>query len=195
MQKKNYLYKTVSVAMLTALATVLYIVEIPLLPSFGFLKYDLSDIVALVGGIFFGPVAGVAIEFLKNVIHVLIRGAGETLGFGNLMNFIVGILYIVPFVVSYKILSKNMSKALSVTVSAVIGCVFTVVVGAGANYIIAPLFFKYFLHQTMSHEFLMTYLASSAALNTLKSVILSVVAYPVVLVLLDKLKKVSRIGE
>ncbi len=195
MQKKNYLYKIVSIAMLTALATVLYVVEIPLMPSFGFLKYDLSDIVALIGGIFFGPLTGVAIEFLKNVIHVMIRGAGETLGFGNLMNFIVGVLYIVPFVVSYNVISKKKSKAFAITFSAVIGCIFTVAVGAGANYIIAPLFFKYFLHQTMAKEFLMTYLASSAALNAMKSAILSAVAYPVILVLLGKLKKVSRIGE
>ena len=195
MQKKNYLYKTVSVAMLTAIATVLYIVEIPLMPSFGFLKYDLSDIAALIGGIVFGPLAGVVIELLKNIIHVLVRGAGETLGFGNVMNFIVGVLYIVPFTVSYNLLSRKKKKAFAISVSAVIGCVFTVVAGAGANYVIAPLFFKYFLHQIMSNDFLMTYLASSAALNAMKSVILSAVAYPVIFILLGKLKKVSRIGE
>lgn len=192
--KKTNVLKLVTVAMLTAIAFALYMFEIPLI-SFGFLKYDLSDIAALIGGIYLGPGAGVLIEFLKNLIHVFTKGLGSTMGFGDLMNFIVGSAYIVPFVLCYRGLSKKMKKALAILISAIIGCVALVGIGAVANYFIAPLYFKYFVGQEITQEFLMTYLVSATSLNVVKGAILSVVAYPIILLLLDKIKKVSRIGE
>ncbi len=194
MKKKNYVFKTVAVAMLTAVATVLYLFELPLL-SFGFLKYDLSDIAALIGGIYLGPAAGALIELLKNVIHVLTKGLGSTMGFGDLMNFIVGTAYIVPFVLLYRSFSRRMKKAIAILLSAIVGCVLLVSIGAAANYFIAPLYFKYFVGQEITNEFLMTYLVSATSLNIVKGLILSVVSYPIILLLIDKLKKVSRISE
>ncbi len=192
--KKTNVLKLVTMAMLTAIAFALYMFEIPLI-SFGFLKYDLSDIAALIGGIYLGPVAGVMIEFMKNLIHVFTKGLGSTMGFGDLMNFIVGSAYIVPFVLCYRGFSKKMKKAVAILISAVIGCVALVGIGAAANYFIAPLYFKYFVGQVITEEFLMTYLVSATSLNIVKGAILSVVAYPIILLLLDKIKKVSRIGE
>ncbi len=192
--KKTNVLKLVTAAMLTAIAFALYMFEIPLI-SFGFLKYDLSDIAALIGGIYLGPAVGVLIEFLKNVIHVFTKGLGSTMGFGDLMNFIVGSAYIVPFVICYNKLSKKMKKAVAILISAIIGCIALVGLGAAANYFIAPLYFKYFVGQEITKEFLMTYLVSATSLNIVKGAILSVVAYPIILLLLDKIKKVSRIGE
>lgn len=191
--KKTNVLKLVTMAMLTAIAFALYMFEIPLI-SFGFLKYDLSDIAALIGGIYLGPVAGVMIEFMKNLIHVFTKGLGSTMGFGDLMNFIVGSAYIVPFVLCYNAFSKKMKKAVAILISAVIGCVALVALGAAANYFIAPLYFKYFVGQIITEEFLMTYLVSATSLNIVKGAILSVVAYPVIFLLLDKIKKVSSIG-
>ena len=192
--KKTNVLKLVTAAMLTAIAFALYMFEIPLI-SFGFLKYDLSDIAALIGGIYLGPAVGVLIEFLKNLIHVFTKGLGSTMGFGDLMNFIVGSAYIVPFVICYNKFSKKMKKAVAILISAIIGCVALVGIGAAANYFIAPLYFRYFVGQVITEEFLMTYLVSATSLNIVKGVILSVVAYPIILLLLDKIKKVSRIGE
>lgn len=191
--KKTNVVKLVTAAMLTAIAFALYMFEIPLI-SFGFLKYDLSDIAALIGGLYLGPAAGALIEFLKNLIHVFTKGLGSTMGFGDLMNFIVGSAYIVPFVLCYRGLSKKMKKALAILISAIIGCVALVGIGAAANYFIAPLYFKYFVGQEITQEFLMTYLVSATSLNIVKGAILSVVAYPIILLLLDKIKKVSSIG-
>ncbi len=192
--KKTNVLKLVTAAMLTAIAFALYMFEIPLI-SFGFLKYDLSDIAALIGGIYLGPAVGMLIEFLKNLIHVFTKGLGSTMGFGDLMNFIVGSAYIVPFVICYNKFSKKMKKAVAILISAIIGCVALVGIGAAANYFIAPLYFRYFVGQVITEEFLMTYLVSATSLNIVKGAILSVVAYPIILLLLDKIKKVSRIGE
>ena len=208
--KKTNVLKLVTVAMLTAIAFALYMFEIPLIFSCFVGKKISSSVwmavlVAMagiymlcfsggIGGIYLGPVAGVMIEFMKNLIHVFTKGLGSTMGFGDLMNFIVGSAYIVPFVLCYNAFSKKMKKAVAILISAVIGCVALVALGAAANYFIAPLYFKYFVGQIITEEFLMTYLVSATSLNIVKGAILSVVAYPVIFLLLDKIKKVSSIG-
>lgn len=193
-EKKNNIYKMVAVAMLTAIAEVLYTLDFPLFTGpFAFLKFDFSDIAALIGGIFFGPLSGVMIEFLKNLIHVFIKGLGSTMGFGDLMNFVVGSAYIVPFVLCYNEFAKKMKKSVAILVSAVIGCLALIGIGAAANYFIAPLYFKYFVGQIITDEFLIGYLSYACIINVVKGVTLSAVAYPIILVLVDKLRKVTKL--
>lgn len=192
-KQKNNVYKMVAIAMLTAIAEVLYMLDFPLFTGpFAFLKFDFSDISALIGGICFGPVAGVLIELLKNLIHVFIKGLGSTMGFGDLMNFVVGSAYIVPFVLCYNEFAKKMKKSVSVLISAVIGCLALVGIGAAANYFVAPLYFKYFVGQIITDEFLIGYLSYACIINVVKGVTLSVVAYPIIFMLVDKLKKVAK---
>ncbi len=189
----NNVYKMVAIAMLTAIAEVLYMLDFPLFTGpFAFLKFDFSDIAALIGGISFGPVAGVIIELLKNIIHVFIKGLGSTMGFGDLMNFVVGSAYIVPFVLCYHEFSKKMKKTVAILVSAVIGCLALIGIGAAANYFIAPLYFKYFVGQIITNDFLIGYLSYACIINVVKGVTLSVVAYPIILLLMDKIKKISK---
>ncbi len=180
--------------MLTAIAEVLYMFDFPLFTGpFAFLKFDFSDIAALVGGIYFGPLAGVLIELLKNIIHVFIKGLGSTMGFGDLMNFVVGSAYIVPFVLCYREFAKRMKKSVSVLIAAVIGCLALVGIGAAANYFVAPLYFKYFVGQIITDEFLIGYLSYACIINVVKGVTLSIVAYPIIFLLVDKLKKVTKL--
>lgn len=75
-------------AMLSALAVVLMYLEfaIPILiPSF--VKLDFSDIPALIGAFALGPVYGVVIELIKNLLHLV---ASQSLFIGELANFILG---------------------------------------------------------------------------------------------------------
>lgn len=57
-------------AMLSAVAAVLQFVEfsIPLIPSF--VKLDISDLPALLGTFSLGPVYGVVIQLVKNLLHL-----------------------------------------------------------------------------------------------------------------------------
>ena len=191
--KKFNLYTMVAIAMLTAIAEVLYMLDFPIFAGpFAFLKFDFSDIAALIGGICFGPGAGVLIELLKNVFHVFIKGLGSTMGFGDLMNFVVGSAYIVPFVLCYHEFSKKMKKTVAILVSAVIGCLALIGIGAAANYFIAPLYFKYFVGWIITNDFLIGYLSYACIINVVKGVTLSVVAYPIILLLMDKIKKISK---
>lgn len=62
-------YITVT-AMLSAVAFVLMYLEIaiPIMPSF--IKFDFSDLPALLGSFALGPVCGVLICLIKNVLHL-----------------------------------------------------------------------------------------------------------------------------
>ncbi len=192
--RKLNLYKMVAIAMLTAIAEVLYMLDFPIFAGpFAFLKFDFSDVAALIGGICFGPASGVLIELLKNIFHVFIKGLGSTMGFGDLMNFIVGSAYIVPFVLCLREFSKKMKKSVAILASAVIGCLVLIGIGAAANYFVAPLYFKYFVGQEISGDFLIGYLSYACIINVIKGVMLSAVAYPVIFILVDKLKKVSKL--
>lgn len=79
----------IRVGMLTALAFVLMVlIEVPLLPSATYLKYDPSELAALVGAFALGPWAGVVIELFKNILYLLLSGKGTLVG--EAANFVYG---------------------------------------------------------------------------------------------------------
>lgn len=80
-------------AVLGVLAFVLMLFEFPLVwlaPPF--LKLDISDLPALLGSFALGPMAGVIVQLLKNLLFMAIRGSSSA-GVGELANFIVGSVF------------------------------------------------------------------------------------------------------
>ena len=76
---------------LAAAAFVLQLVEIPvpaLMPPF--IKFDLSDLPALLGAFSMGPLCGVLIELIKNLFHALFSGSFAV---GELSNFMLGAVF------------------------------------------------------------------------------------------------------
>lgn len=196
-QKKS-LVQVITIAMLTAISFVLFLLEFPLFAALGHLKLDLSDIPALFAGVVYGPGAAVIIELLKNVIELIFKGIGTQMGFGNLMNFIVGCAYVVPFSILFRSLKKKSEKKGEynsakenkyIILSSVLGVAAIVVIGFGANYLVTPLFFKYFLGIELDGATLWAAIGSSATLNAIKGVMLSIVAFPIIKVLVERLKK------
>jgi len=76
-------------AMLSAVAFALMFLDfsIPALMP-GFIKMDVSDLPALLGAFSFGPLCGVIIALMKNVLHILIEGSASV-GVGPLCNFVL----------------------------------------------------------------------------------------------------------
>lgn len=90
----------VKIGMLSGLGMILMLLDFPL-PIFPtFLKFDLSDAPAVIGAFAMGPAAGVMIEFLKNVLKIIVRS--NTGGVGELANFLVGVAYVLPLALVYK---------------------------------------------------------------------------------------------
>ena len=86
-------------AMLTAVAVGLQYIEIaiPIMPSF--IKLDFSDLPELIGAFAYGPIAGVLIAGLKNLIHMAVSQSGFV---GELSNFLLGAIFSLTAGIIYK---------------------------------------------------------------------------------------------
>lgn len=179
-------------AMFAAMSFVLMLLEFPVTPpAMGHLKMDFSDIPALFIGVIYGPAYAAIIELLKNVMELLVKGMGTQMGFGNLMNFIVGCAYVVPFSFVLRRHKSEMKETKNILVAAFVGIITIVVIGIGANYFVAPLFFRYFLGIEIDGASLWTAVLSATALNAIKGIVLSVVAFPLVKSMVDRVRKIA----
>ncbi len=124
----NVRYMTMT-AMLSAVAFVLMFLEfnVPFMPSF--IKMDLSELPALIGAFAMGPASGVIICLIKNLLHLLMSTTG---GVGELSNFILGALFVIPAGLMYK-KKKGRRSAL---IGSLIGAVVMAVVSVFSNYFI-----------------------------------------------------------
>lgn len=179
--KNSKIFKIALTAMFSAISLVLFVfLEIPV--GMEHLKIDFSDIPALVGAIIYGPLFGIAVELIKNLLALAVKGIGTQMGFGNIMNFIVGCAFIVPFSFLFRKLridgKPNKRKIIYFAATSIAGVCSIVITGIGANYVITPLFFKYFLNTEITKELLWTAIWSATALNLIKGVMLSLLAYP-----------------
>ncbi|QEK11347.1 ECF transporter S component [Crassaminicella thermophila] len=118
----------VKIAILSVLSYVIMFIEVPIFFFPGFLKIDLSDLPALIGGFALGPAAGVIIELIKNLLHFLTKTT--TGGVGEFANFLIGIALIIPACASY---NKYKTKKGAIT-GIVIGIIAMSIVGGLANY-------------------------------------------------------------
>ncbi|OCA83599.1 ECF transporter S component [Pradoshia sp. D12] len=94
--------KMVTIGMLGAIGYVLMIINFPF-PGFPtFLQIDFSDIPALIAAIIFGPVAGILVELLKNILDYMMTGSDTGIPIGHFANFIGGVAFILPAYYFYK---------------------------------------------------------------------------------------------
>ncbi len=88
----------VMTGVLSALAFALYFFEFPLAFIFpAFLKIDFSDVPAIIGGLAAGPVVGVVIQLIKNILHLLLISK-EPAASGEIANFFAGVSYMLPVI-------------------------------------------------------------------------------------------------
>lgn len=135
-QNQN-LSKFIKISLLGAMAVVLMYFEfpIPFLP-FPWLKIDLSDIPALIGGFAFGPLSAVIIELLKNILILVVKGTDSAF-IGQVANFIIGVFMVVPASYMYK--CKKGKK--SIVLGMLIGFIVVQILGILTNlYIFLPLY-------------------------------------------------------
>lgn len=97
--KSFSLDRLVKVGILAALAYVLMFVQMPIPIAPPFMKLDLADVPALIGGFAMGPWYGVLIQLIKNVLNLSKTMTG---GVGELSNFIVGSTYVLVSAYIYK---------------------------------------------------------------------------------------------
>ena len=81
----------VQIGMLSAIAIILMMFEIPLPFAPTFYKIDLSEVPVLVGCFAMGPMAGVLVELVKILLNFVMTGT-STAGVGEIANFISDVL-------------------------------------------------------------------------------------------------------
>ena len=131
------------VGMLSAAATVIMAFEIPL-PFLAppFYQLDFSEVPALIGGFALGPVAGILIELVKVLLHMMIKGSA-TAGVGDLANFLIGCSFLVPTSLIYRMHKTRRvaiaGMAVGTVSMAIIGCVLNAFVLLPAYTVIMPM--------------------------------------------------------
>lgn len=131
------LSKFIKISLLGAMSVVLMYFEfpIPFLP-FPWLKIDLSDVPSLIGALAYGPLTGIVIELLKNMLILLVKGT-QTNFVGEFANFIVGISLVVPAAYLY---NRSKSKK-NIIIGMIVGLILMEVMAIIANiYIFMPVF-------------------------------------------------------
>jgi riboflavin transporter FmnP len=88
------------IGIISAISTVLMLFDIPLWFAPSFYTIDLSDIPILIGSFAVGPLAGVMMELIKNLIHLVLSGT-TTGGIGEFANFLIGCSLVLPSAVIY----------------------------------------------------------------------------------------------
>ena len=122
------------IAVLAAVASALYMVEIPVVL---FYKLDLSNLTALLGGFAMGPVAGVLIILIKDLTGLLHTSSS---GVGELADFIMSAALVCPAALVYRAKRTRTAAVWGM----VIGTALIGVMGALTNYyILFPLYSQF----------------------------------------------------
>lgn len=99
MTNKKIRFLTIT-AILSAFAAVLQFLEFPipfLIPTF--VKFDFSDLPALIAAFMVSPLSGAAVCIVKNFVHLL---ATQSAGIGELANALIGIGMVIPAGLIYR---------------------------------------------------------------------------------------------
>ena len=91
--------KIATMAVMAALAFVISIFDFPLFPQASFLKLDFGNVFILLTGFLFGPIEGVIVCGIKEVIRISMSTTG---GVGELANFLMATAYIIIPATVYK---------------------------------------------------------------------------------------------
>ena len=105
---KNNIRALTATAIFAAISTILMFLSfsVPFAPSY--LKIDFSDLPALLASFSLGPVYGVVVSLIKNLINVSFTTTG---GVGEISNFLLSAFFVFPAGVIYK---RNKTKRTAV---------------------------------------------------------------------------------
>jgi len=175
----------VQIGMLGAVSVVLMMFEFPLWFAPGFYKIDLSEVPVLIGTFAMGPVAGVMIELIKVILHLLLKGS-TTAGLGDAANFLIGCSLILPAGIIYKRIKSRKGALIGMAA----GTLILITIGSFLNaFVLLPVYAKAFglpmetlvgmgsaVNPAITNVTTFVLLAV-APFNLLKGVVVSVITY------------------
>lgn len=169
MNTNKRLNKMIKVAALAAIAGVLMLLEFPIIPMFGWLKIDFSELPVLMGAFAYGPIVGIVIEAIKIAINFLLTGT-TSFGVGEFANFLMGLAFILPASIIYH---RNKTKKTAI-IGMIVGIVVVNIVAIISNiYLLLPAYGMKMTGSAATKYILMGLLP----VNTIKSVSVSILTY------------------
>lgn len=131
----------VKVSVLGVISFILMFFEFPLaFIAPPFIKMDISDIPSLLGAFAIGPMAGVIIQFLKNILNLVLEGT-TTAAVGELANFVVGATFAFTAGTIYH-RKKTFKNAIIGLIAGTL--VMTIVISLSNYYIMFPFYARMF---------------------------------------------------
>lgn len=114
---------------------------VPFMPSF--LKLDFSEVPALIAAYSLGPVSGIIVCLIKNLINMTASTTGCV---GELSNFLLGCMFVVPAGLIY----KYKRSRIGALIGAVVG---SVIMGLGSlitnYYIVYPVYYNFLPYEAI----------------------------------------------
>ena len=126
--------KMAMTAVMAAVATVLMFIsfKVPFMPSF--ISLDFSDLPALIASFTLGPLSGMAVCFVKNLVNLTQSMTG---GVGELSNFLISSGFVVPAGMIYR-KHRNFTSA---AFGSILGALIMAFLGLFTNYyIVYPIY-------------------------------------------------------
>ncbi|MBE5799219.1 MAG: ECF transporter S component [Clostridiales bacterium] len=176
----NAMFNLTRCGLLSAMAVILFYIEIPVV---AFYKLDLSTLPAILAGFAMGPIQGVAVIIVKNLVHML---GTSTACVGELADILMSCAFVIPASLYYR-RHKDRKSAL---IAMLIGSVAMVVVSVLVNYFILIPAYQVLMNLPLEviigmgqkvFGFIDTtvelVLAITAPFNILKAAVLSLVTY------------------
>ena len=171
--KRNNVLSTrnlVLMGMLSAVAAILMLFKVPMPFAPGFYKVDISEVPVLIGAFAIGPLAGVIIELMKNLLNILMEGT-TTAYVGEIANFLSGVCLVFPAAIIYHKLKTKKGA----TIGLVIGTIIMSIASCFINrYITLPAYIEFSSGLTMDGI-----ISTGAALNFLVKDLMSFLVFAV----------------
>lgn len=163
-------------ALFTALAYIMYlpVFEFSVFPAVPFLKIDFSNAFVLIAGFTLGPVSGVIVGILKELLHGLTFS--QTVGVGELAN----VLLLLPYVLIPSIVYKKHKGIKTVLILLACASLAQTVLSFPVNYTLTfPFFMKLYMSYSWKQgmNFYLDVWYWAVLFNLIKTVLLSIAVF------------------
>ncbi len=131
--------KMIFTAMLAAISAILIEFpkfEVPLMPSF--ISFDFSDFPAVMASLTMGPISGVFVCLIKNLIGLFSTSTG---GVGEISNFILSCALVIPA----GVIGNKIHTYKGAIIGTLIGCVSMALLGIASNYFVVYPIYQNFM--------------------------------------------------
>ena len=126
--------KLVVLALFTALTYVVSLFSFPIFPATPYLKLDFGNVFILLAGFLFGPVEGIIVCLIKEVLSLINSSSG---GVGEIANFLMTSFYILVPAIVYRYRKGLKAVLISLAIACAVG---TTVATLTNRFIIFPLY-------------------------------------------------------